>query len=383
MPLADDDRLGLLEAAYEAPLDPEGWAPFLRRLGAALGSPAIGISERAEDGSWIEQTWLGLDEAYERDYLRHFHRLDAWAAGAHRVEAGTAVRGVQLVADDRFQRSEFFQDFCRPHHLTDFLGAILERSPETGLVALGLIRRPDERRFEEQDRQLLQALVPHLRRVLRLQRAVRASGRAHGAGVDESRLPTLTVDARMRVMHANAAAHRLLARGDGLRTQHAVLMADDPGDTARLQQAVRDAHRSSRASGSRSCAVPVRRGPGRPSHTVVVLPNRRDPLPPDGVVLHVVQPDAALPTAALLRQVYGLTPAEARLAEAIATGLSPREVAERFSISWSTARTQLQGVFAKTGTDREVSLVRLLMALGAIPVDEPPYSGGATSMARR
>ena len=82
MALAVDDRMGLLEAAYEAPLDPEGWAPFLRRLGSTLGAPALGVTARAEDGSWIEQTWLGLDPAYERDYLQHFHRFDPWVKGA-------------------------------------------------------------------------------------------------------------------------------------------------------------------------------------------------------------------------------------------------------------------------------------------------------------
>lgn len=383
MPPADDDRAALIEAAYEAPLDAEGWAPFLRRLGAVLGAPAIGISERAEDGSWIEQTWLGLDEAYERDYLQHFHRLDAWAQGALRLQPGVAVRGVHLVADDRFQRSEFFQDFCRPHHLTDFLGALLERSPETGLVAVGLIRRPDERRFADDDLRLLQGLVPHLRRALRLQRAVRASGPARGAGVDDLRLPALTVDARMRVLHANAAAHRLLAEGDGLLTRHAVLMATDPGDTARLAKAVLDAHRPSRAATSPACAVTVGRAPGRPRHTVVVLPHRRDRLLPDGAVLYVVQPDGALPSAALLRRAYGLTAAEARLAEAIASGLSIQEVADRFEVTRNTVRSQLRSVFAKTGTDRQVVLARLVASLGAIPADDVPYSGGATSIARR
>jgi len=68
-----------------------------------------------------------------------------------------------------------------------------------------------------------------------------------------------------------------------------------------------------------------------------------------------------------LRELFGLTPAEARLARAIFEGLSPGEAAASFGVSPHTVRVQLGHIFAKTGTNRQSELVRLMMR--AVGVD--------------
>lgn len=65
----------------------------------------------------------------------------------------------------------------------------------------------------------------------------------------------------------------------------------------------------------------------------------------------------------LLEQLYGLTPAEARLAQALCQGHAPAQAAERLGIGVGTMRSQLKAIFAKTGTGRQADLVRLLSAL--------------------
>ena len=61
------------------------------------------------------------------------------------------------------------------------------------------------------------------------------------------------------------------------------------------------------------------------------------------------------------RAHYGLTPAEIRVAESLAAGLSVRAIAERHGVTYETARTQLKAVLSKTGTSRQSELVSLLM----------------------
>ena len=65
----------------------------------------------------------------------------------------------------------------------------------------------------------------------------------------------------------------------------------------------------------------------------------------------------------LLQSLFALTPAEARLAEQFANGISLTEVADNLRITVATARTQLKSVFRKTGTSRQAELVRLLLLL--------------------
>lgn len=62
-----------------------------------------------------------------------------------------------------------------------------------------------------------------------------------------------------------------------------------------------------------------------------------------------------------LRELFGLTVAEARLALALFEGATPGEAAAKFGISPNTARFQLARIFEKTGTGRQAELIRLTM----------------------
>ncbi|MBZ9905308.1 LuxR C-terminal-related transcriptional regulator [Mesorhizobium sp. BR115XR7A] len=67
---------------------------------------------------------------------------------------------------------------------------------------------------------------------------------------------------------------------------------------------------------------------------------------------------------AQLRDLYGLTPAEAAVATAITRGEGLQAVADELGISLTRARTHLQHVFEKTETRRQAELVRLIAASG-------------------
>ncbi len=65
-----------------------------------------------------------------------------------------------------------------------------------------------------------------------------------------------------------------------------------------------------------------------------------------------------------MMDAYCLTPAEAQVAIAIASGASVAEIALRLRISSSTVRTHLRHAFDKTGTRRQAHLCRLVCTLG-------------------
>ena len=63
----------------------------------------------------------------------------------------------------------------------------------------------------------------------------------------------------------------------------------------------------------------------------------------------------------VLEDLYGLTPAEARLTCLLPWCSGLAELAEELGVTRSTAQTQLAAVFRKTGTRRQADLVRLLV----------------------
>ena len=64
-----------------------------------------------------------------------------------------------------------------------------------------------------------------------------------------------------------------------------------------------------------------------------------------------------------LRSLYGLTPAEAKLARALAVGKTIAECSADRGVSVNTTKTQLNALLGKTGLHRQVDLVRLLVAI--------------------
>jgi DNA-binding CsgD family transcriptional regulator len=69
------------------------------------------------------------------------------------------------------------------------------------------------------------------------------------------------------------------------------------------------------------------------------------------------------PSAALLARLFGLTPAEASLAAALAAGRSLEEHATRRGIARETARTQLAAIRRKTDCHKQGELAALLARL--------------------
>jgi len=74
----------------------------------------------------------------------------------------------------------------------------------------------------------------------------------------------------------------------------------------------------------------------------------------------------------LLASAFDLTPAECRVACHIAEGRTPKEIANQTGVQHDTVRKQLQAIYQKTATNRQVDLIRLLLNLPAHPAPEGP-----------
>jgi DNA-binding CsgD family transcriptional regulator len=67
------------------------------------------------------------------------------------------------------------------------------------------------------------------------------------------------------------------------------------------------------------------------------------------------------------REVFGLTPAEARVAALLFEGLEPKAVARRLECSINTVRIHMAHIFQKTETGGQADLARLMTRLIGAP----------------
>jgi DNA-binding CsgD family transcriptional regulator len=79
------------------------------------------------------------------------------------------------------------------------------------------------------------------------------------------------------------------------------------------------------------------------------------------VMMPVTFPQA--PPVELVRSLFDLTPAEARVARSLTTGETVETIASNTGVSRNTVRTQLQGVLEKTGCSRQAEVVALLSGI--------------------
>ena len=82
------------------------------------------------------------------------------------------------------------------------------------------------------------------------------------------------------------------------------------------------------------------------------------------IIMRAIGADGPPGMAARLSSLFALSAREAELAMLLLEGCSLQEAAERRGVRITTARSQLAGLFRKTGTTRQGQLIALLARLG-------------------
>ena len=171
----------------------------------------------------------------------------------------------------------------------------------------------------------------------------------------------ILLDEHGSVIELNENAERLK---EGVRVQHQRLQAIDAGSNRKLQKLLKKISAASPGRGGQSVTIPR---PGRRPLALRILPIAQSCEPlhegAHAIVLVFDPEDSPKPDASLVRQVFGLTPAEWRIAERLIDGDSLDDIATALGVSLSTVRTQLKSIFAKTQSHRQTELVASLMQL--------------------
>ncbi|MBI5542640.1 MAG: helix-turn-helix transcriptional regulator [Deltaproteobacteria bacterium] len=306
-------------------------------------------------------------------FFRTVHtEVNAWTPCMSTLPAGTVINSEQLLPFPKLVRSDFYQEFLRPLNIAYAMGCNLGAGEGSVLTSILLLRPRRRGPFERPEMARLRRLFPHLRHATLLSQRLGSSVGIHRNILDvleRLSLGVFLVDSEGRVSFMNASANELVARRDGLSVEGGELTAGQRQEAIELRAMVAglvSAHAGSVASPQ--CSMTVSRPSlARPFSVVGAS------LPPRGfpwdslrlrfrAALFVSDPEAREETnAQALRRLYGLTPAEARVALAIGAGGGIQQAADELDLSRNTVRVHLQRIFDKTGARRQSELVRLLL----------------------
>lgn len=360
--------VGLDDRIYEAALVPELWPGVLDHIGAVSGSASGSILTFSTPDSPPRYKTTSLTEAS----LHAFTTSDQWR------DSQRAQFLFMDGAQDVFSQFVYMSDFMTAEQLAaDAVEASLRElglgqqittvipMPSREVVSFTWERRLGDGRHDPASIGLLDSLRPHLARAglisarLNLERA-----RATVSALDVIGLPAAVLTRAGVVLAANAFLETL--REVFRPSAFGGLTVSDERADALLREALTALAGKRSSSGS----IPIRPREGRAPMVVHLLPVKgaAHDLFAGGSVLLVVTAltvQGGAPVPHVLHGLFDLTPSESRLAAVLSGGLSVAEAADRMGTTVKTARTYLDRIFAKTGTNRQSQLVALLKGVGS------------------
>ncbi len=310
---------------------------------------------------------VGLPPVASAQYVDHF------AAANPRLPPTLRQRSGELGWDHKFfdegamARNPFYSDFLPGVGLRYFISAVLEQTPDR-LSVVTVQRTRKQGHVDRREISLMQRLCPHF------QRSHDMNTRLKSADVRndllENALDLLADGVALlgsggKLVYANDALCKLAGRGLDFSIARGALEFASHDVRSRFAAALSATERfgdPSADAGPTDFAVP--RDGGLPAYTVSVRPllrgKSRTSEHPEAVAMVLVHDplDRNLAAGQMLRELFGLTRAEAHLVCALGTGMTAGAYARNRRVSITTVYTHLRRTREKTGWKSVAELTR-------------------------
>jgi DNA-binding CsgD family transcriptional regulator len=357
----------LLETLYATALQPELWPRFLEQLTTFLSLPAAAIVHQdcGNDRGSINVS-VGLNPEGMKHYGQYYGRLDEYRVSIANSSCVGLVLAEEICPSYRLKKTEFYNDFLVKYGDV-LLGAVIPSRVSTTFESLSLFGELDSDGPDKEAIDLVRLLIPHVKSAFLLHRhlfEVQAKANDLAAGLNRLQTAVILLGGDGSCIFLNDAAEQIISQKDGLHVRCSRLFASLSHELAQLQALVRQA--TTRKDLWGGTMLVSRRGRKPLQVSVNSFPAQNSQLPNRATaIVLIADPDRQrTPTPEMLRDLYGLTNAESRIAVALSEGKELRRVCEEASIAYNTGRAHLRSIFSKTGARRQAELVTLVSGRG-------------------
>jgi DNA-binding CsgD family transcriptional regulator/PAS domain-containing protein len=358
----------IISSIHDAALVPDLWPAALQSIMDAVGAvgAGYGVFDKQTGGiEWLSETGALVD--MESDLVNYYYPLDPYRPMLDAAPSGRWMWVSQCLPAAELRRNEWYNDYLLKVGVDDGVGVRLFESASHSVifgVSHGIGRAP----FAQAGIAALQGLVEPLAKAARLHTELHGLGWRSSLGLqalDQLAAGVMVIDGDGRVIELNRAAERIVRRSAGLTIRNGRLAASAVFDSEKLAKLIADA--VDEKAGAAAGRMLVRRRDGRPAYVLTVAPlGARVTVEERPLALIVVAgPDARSPSGRELAELFGLSPAESRLAAALMTGKTLRDISGASGVRITTLRTQLSSVLRKVGVTRQAELIRVLASIRA------------------
>lgn len=367
----------LIGTCYDGVLDEARWDQALREFNRWAGG--IGFHsvtwDRARHCATRDSNSLDASPDLIREFVEKLAPTDPRVALMLQQPVGRAMRCHHHLSDRYVSRSELYNDFLIPHGVRYTYGMHLDGADGTSEL-LAVFRAPDHAPFEDaDDTPELEILTKHIARAARLRagtRHLQAQAAIGMAVLDHLDMAIVITDETGHVHYLNVAAHQRLGATRNVCIRGGKFTAVLPNDEQAVRRLITHATAPMPVAGSHRL-----QGDNQQHWVVTVLPLREShtcaaPWEKPMAMLTIGELDRRVTLGPYtLKVLFGLSPAEARLAQALAEGCELTQYAQNANVAINTARTQLRHIFDKTGCRRQTDLLRVLHAIPALRIHAP------------
>ena len=371
----------VIDSLNRAMLDEALWLPTSALIDEALGSKGNHLV--FSNQSWNEDIDVFFmrfcyrgehHTALEREYFQTYYPVDDHLPGLRRLPDGEIAHVRDTFRGQDLAKSVMYNEGMPRYGFQNGLNVRMDGPLESRII-FGVADPIDASDWSSEQLDFVKRLLPHIRQFVRVRLALIESGvlaTTLGRLLEHAGTGVIHLDRRGRIVAANDWARALLLRYDGLSDQGGMLQAVTPEDDSRLQELLAGALPRFGARGE-SGSMMVR-GPSLWSKTVLhVMPVARSEAdfgsPGVGAVVLIVEPavDRWGIEPDRVGILLGLTPAESKVAVALAQGKTIRDIMVATGRSESTIRWHLKHIYAKHGLSRQAELVQLVMLVAGSP----------------
>ena len=362
----------LIRDLYAAAAEPERWTDFLQSMKNTVGGTACSILVRDKRPGGLGQhaVSIGIEDSFVRAYNEYYSSINIVYEASLATDPDNYIGTLQSCIDiETYRKSEIYNDYARPQNLFHQCSALLARKDSYD-AAISFMRPECEGAYGEEHVQLLRALTPHLRQAFQLHNTLRgheASVAGLNAALDQSEAAMFLLDGKGHPQKFNAAGRRLIAEGNVLYLRDGLLRPRLQENCPEFDRLIRAACGTGAGRGLCPGGVMLlHRQVGRPLHCKLTpfCSDKSIMEASPSAILFVHDPDRTPASRGeVLRSLYGLTPAEAQLADLLLVGETVATAAEKRRTTEESARTQLKTILRKTSTKRQAELICLMLSI--------------------
>lgn len=362
----------LTDDIYGAILDESRWLDVLRQTTQLVGAQAGVLLWSSEISGAADHAYysFGIEPRYAESYAECYAKLDPLMVAMFSREIGDVASATELVPRGVFVQSTFYKEWAQPQGWAQSVQANLDKSP-TSFVHLSLWRNGTRGSVDWPTKDRLRPLASHMRRAMLVRQIVdrhAAEAATLGDTLDGIGPGLFFVNADAHILETNANGRAMLEQGALVRAYGGRLVPADRDAERELTEILCRFESGNAASSVQPASVLLSARAGEPfvAHVVPLIDGMRRGTGRAYTALAAVFVQNAsfeLPSSReVIAKSYKLTPTELRVLLAIVEVGGVPKVSEAMGISVSTVKTHLGRLFAKTGTDRQADLVKLVAA---------------------